>query len=71
MTTRIYRVTAKRPDGPKPRLVKASSQAQALRHVVEDTLTVELASQDDLVALVATGVKVEAVNSEDASPSTN
>jgi len=44
MATLIYRITARQPDGPKPRLVKAASPAAALRHVVEDTLTVALAS---------------------------
>lgn len=71
MATLIYRITARQPDGPKPRLVKAASPAAALRHVVEDTLTVALASQDDLVALVATGTKVEAVNTEDEPANTN
>lgn len=66
MSTRIYIVRPKNGEG-KSRLVRASSQAQALRHVVEDTLIVELASQDDLVrVLTATdGAAVEAVNTED------
>lgn len=53
--TRIYRVTAHGKD----RLVRAPNKAQAIRHVAEDTITAEVASQDRLVQLVAAGVKVE------------
>ncbi len=56
---RIYRVSAKKPDGPKSRLVEATGKSDALKHVVEDTLVVDFATQMDLVALVAQGVKVE------------
>lgn len=41
------------------RLVRAIHPAQALRHVAEDTLSVTVATQDDLVRLVAAGVQVE------------
>lgn len=41
------------------RLVRAPNAAQALRHVASSTLEVEVASQDDLVMLVARGVTVE------------
>jgi len=68
MTTRIYTVTRV---GGETRLVKATNQTQALRYVVDKTLSVDLAGQDDLVRLLGEGVKVEAVNSEDESPSTN
>lgn len=58
--TRIYVVAPKVSDGPaKRRLVRAAHSAAALRHVVEDTLVVTVASQDDLVDCVANGVKVE------------
>lgn len=40
------------------RLVRAPNASQALRHVA-DEFVVALASQDDLVALTAAGVKVE------------
>lgn len=39
-------------------LVRAGTPAQALRHVVRDTVT-EVATQDQLVKLLADGVKVE------------
>lgn len=61
---RIYHVRPKLP-GDGARLVRATNAAQALRHVVTDTLTVELASQEDLVRLLGAGIKVEAVNAED------
>lgn len=62
MTTRIYTVTQL---GGATRLVKATSQTQALRYVVQKTLSVDHASQDDLVRLLHEGIKVEAVNAED------
>lgn len=46
------------------RLVRAPNAAQALRHVAADTLSCEVATQDDLVALVGRGVKVEASGRE-------
>lgn len=55
--TRIYIVKHHR-DGGGKHLVRASSQAQALRHIVEEAYTCEVASQDDLVKAVAEGVKV-------------
>ena len=61
---RIYRVAnahARTPDGAElpSRLVRAPNPAQALRHVAADTLAVAVATQDDLVRLVAAGVQVE------------
>jgi hypothetical protein len=57
---RIYKVTTSHAaEGTKPRLVRAPNQSQALRFVSADTLIAVVASQDDLVALVADGVKVE------------
>lgn len=41
------------------RLVRAPNASQALRHVAADTLAVAVASQDDLIRLIAAGVKVE------------
>ena len=55
--TRIYVVGKKGSDDTR-RLVKASSQAQAMRHVAKDVLWAGVATQDDLVALAPT-VKVE------------
>lgn len=60
--TRIYYVQQL---GADPRLVRATNQAQALRYVVDKTLSVDLASQDDLVRLLGKDVSVEAVNTED------
>lgn len=47
---RTYIVRPKGGEG-RVRLVKASGASAALKHVVEDTLSVDYASQDDLVAL--------------------
>lgn len=60
MTTRIYIVTNGTAD---PRLVRAANQAQALRHIVKP-YKAEVASQDDLVALVTAGAKVEDASQE-------
>jgi hypothetical protein len=68
MSTRIYTVQQL---GGDTRLVRASNQSQALRYVVDKTLSVDLASQDDLVRLLGKGVHVEAANAEDENPSTN
>lgn len=42
-----------------PRLVRATSPAQALRHVATDIMAVKVASQDDLVSLMGAGIIVE------------
>ena len=54
--TRIYVVR-----GPNQAvaLVRASSQAQAVGHVVKNAYEAEVAEQDTLVTLVEEGVKVE------------
>lgn len=60
MSTRIYSVTPKVDTGPvRPRLIRASNQAQALRHVAKDTLNVVVASQNDLVSGLTSGITVE------------
>lgn len=58
MTTpsRIYRVET--PDTGAIRLVRATNQPAAVRHVARD-LAVRVASQDDLVDALSKGVKVE------------
>lgn len=53
---RIYIVST--PDG-NTRLVRAAMRQQALSHVAASLLEVRVASQDDLVAEVSRGVKVE------------
>jgi hypothetical protein len=53
--TRIYAGTI----GDKTRLVRASHPSQVISHIAKDTIKVEVASQEQLVALVASGVQVE------------
>lgn len=60
--TRIY--TVKRKDAQKPRLVRATTQAQALRHVALDEYAVEVAGQDELVRALHDGVDVETATTE-------
>lgn len=43
----------------KARLVRADNQAQAMRHVAQDTLEVKVATTEEAVKLGAAGVKVE------------
>ena len=57
--TRIYAVTPQVSEAPQVRLVEASNQAQAMRHVAKDTMNVTVASQQDLVKALGSGVKVE------------
>jgi len=59
-STRIYIIT----QAEKWRLVRASHPSQALMHVAKDLLTVRVASQDDIVAALTLGVKVEDVSKE-------
>lgn len=52
--TRIYRIN----DGLTDHLVRAASQAQAVRHVASSFET-RVATQDDIANLVGAGVKIE------------
>ena len=52
---RIYVVTT----DAGARLVEAASRAQAISYVAKNTITADVASQRDLVSLVAAGVSVE------------
>jgi len=54
--TRIYMVTDA--EGGSKHLVRAASAAQAVAHVSR-RFTAQVASQDDLVEIVVSGVKVE------------
>lgn len=60
-----YLITTKIPgnkldaDASRERIVRAKNQAQAIKHVVADTLTCEVASIDDAMALARTGGMVE------------
>jgi hypothetical protein len=65
MAGRIYLVTCTSTEGkPEKRLVRAANSAQAWRHVADSRISVDLASQDDLVATVGEGVKVEDANGD-------
>ena len=56
----IYTVHLKgEPDPKKARLVRATTTAQALRHVAQDTLQVSVTGIDEAIELGAAGVKVE------------
>jgi len=66
MSTRIYVVTDTGAQTFHGRLVRASTRAQALRHVVEPRFAVDVASQQTLVDLLGEGITVEdASESED------
>lgn len=58
MAKRIYLVISEA-EGEKARLVKASSQAQAIHHVVANRYTAEVATQEGLVGALGSGLKVE------------
>ena len=65
--SRIYVVSPKVVEAGKPearRLVRATHPANALRHVAADQLQVCVASQDDLVALLAKGASIETIAAE-------
>lgn len=53
---RIYTVTG---PGESVRLVKATNQAQAIRHVARNTFQVEVASAVQVADLMIAGTKVE------------
>jgi hypothetical protein len=57
--TNIYLVNGQLGETVEPRLVRATNRQQALSHVAKSMLTVTLASQEDLVSLIAEGVRVE------------
>jgi hypothetical protein len=57
MSTRIYLVTDQQTQA--KRLIRAGSQAQAIRHAAQSRFAIEVAGQDDLVQLLAAGQAVE------------
>lgn len=57
--TRLYIIAAKEAGPDAGRLVEASSRAQAIRHVAEDTLTCRVAGALDVARLMGCGVSVE------------
>jgi len=58
MTTRIYHVTHSRTG--KARLIRAASQAQAIRYAANTEFQIRVASQDDIIfGLSSGGIPVE------------
>ena len=55
-STRVYIVNG--PDGSN-RLVKATVASQAITHVAKSAFSAKVASQDDLIAELSKGTKVE------------
>lgn len=64
--TRIYAVTDN--CTATVHLVRATSQAQAIRHIASARYTATVASQDDLVQLVALGAAVYDATANDETP---
>jgi hypothetical protein len=67
MSSRIYLVTDR--DTQAVRLIRASSQAQAIRHAVAKRFNAEVASQDHIVLRMLAGDTVETagtVNADEA-----
>lgn len=63
MQTRIYVVAStKRLSDSGVRLVEASSQSQAVRHVAQDEYDVRVATPKDVGQLMSLGVKIESAN---------
>lgn len=58
MAIRIYVVTDN--ETKNQRLIRATNRAEAVRFASRTRFSVEAASQDDLVALLPNGVKIEA-----------
>lgn len=59
MQTRIYVVTSSKNLTGQTRLIEASSQSQAVRHVAQDEYAVHVASPKDVAALMAAGARIE------------
>lgn len=68
MSTRVYIVRPKSGEG-TPRLIEAPNPAQAARHVVRTTLSIDMASQRDLIDAMKAGVEVETAAAEPTDPS--
>lgn len=63
-TDRVYVVADNGDKSTKPRLVRATHPANALRHVAQQAYEVRVATVDDVLALTAKGVKVESIHAE-------
>lgn len=57
MSTRIYVVTDI--ETSRHRLIRASNQAQAIRHAAQTRFDIEVAGQQDLVSLLTNGIPIE------------
>jgi hypothetical protein len=66
--TRIYQVVHKASN--TVRLVRATHQASALRHVSSDAYDCSVATQEDIVAAMEAGIRPEDVKAEPADPAT-
>ena len=62
MSTRLYKVTVTGADD--PRLVEASNQSQAIRHVASGMIQAAPASALETAQLIAAGVVVEAATAQ-------
>jgi hypothetical protein len=66
VSKRIYIVTS---NGGAHRLIRATTPAQAIRYAVASDYNAEVASQEALVGLLGSGIKVEdAVEPEPVTP---
>lgn len=59
MQTRIYKVIENTTNGQEAKLVEASSQSTAIRHVVGQRFTAEVVGAKEIASLMRTGVEVE------------
>jgi hypothetical protein len=57
MSTCIYVVTDI--ETSRHRLIRASNQAQAIRHAAQTRFDIEVAGQEDLVSLLTNGIPIE------------
>lgn len=62
--TRLYKVRNKKDPGAKARLVEATSQAQAIGHVVKDTYEASPATPKDVAEMYGYGTKSEKAGEE-------
>ena len=60
MSSRIYLVTDR--DTQAKRLIRAGTQAQAIRHAAQSRFEIAVAGQDDMVELLASGQPVESAS---------
>lgn len=62
MATRIYVVQMK---GAKPKLVDASTAAQAIRHVAKGIITAKVATAKETAELMKSGASLESAGGDD------